>query len=233
MANRESLAPEEWYHVYNRGVDKRTVFLDAHDYARFLILMHFATHSQNAPLHASEIKDKTVASVLLDVSIDLSEPIVTIGSYCLMPNHVHIALKATKDGGISLFMQRLFTGYTMYFNKKYHRTGALFAGTFKSKHVANDRYFKYLTSYIHLNPAELFEPQWKEGVVTNMSNLKKQLLNYKYSSLLEYLKIKRPENALIDNAVFKLFDEKEKPTLKEMLREASEYYQEYFKSSQG
>jgi len=80
-----------------------------------------------------------------------------------MPNHVHFIFKEVEAGGIALFMQKLFTGYTMYFNKRNDRTGALFAGTYKSKHLASDRYFKHAINYVHMNPIELHEPNWKSG----------------------------------------------------------------------
>lgn len=222
MANRESLAIGEWYHTYNRGVDKRIVFLDERDYEKFLTLMYLSTSSPAISIHASDIKNKKLSDILSNASIKLGKPIVEFGSYCLMPNHMHIAIKSLQDNGISLFMQRLFTGYTMYFNKKYNRTGALFAGTFKSKHVNDDRYFKYLVSYIHLNPAELFDIKWKKGKA-NITNVEKRLIAYRYSSLPDFMKIKRPENKLIKSSIFDLFEVK--ISLKKMIQEMDEYYE--------
>ena len=80
-----------------------------------------------------------------------------------MPNHFHILVKEKIENGISKFMGKLTTGYSMYFNKRYDRTGSLFQGVFKSVHADSDEYLKYLFAYIHLNPIKLINPEWKEN----------------------------------------------------------------------
>lgn len=110
--------------------------------------------------------------------------IVSIGAYCLMPNHFHILIRQEKENGISLFMQKLSTAYVMYYNKKYKRTGSLFEGKFKSKYAGEDTYLKYLFSYIHLNPLKIMDPNWKLNPIENKS--KQFLFEYPYSSFLEY-----------------------------------------------
>ena len=87
------------------------------------------------------------------------ETLVDIGAYCLMPNHFHLLIRETAEGNISRFMLKLQTGYPMYFNKKYQRTGALFEGKFKAKHITNDNHLKYLFAYLHLNPVKITDPQ--------------------------------------------------------------------------
>lgn len=77
---------------------------------------------------------------------------VTIAAYALMPNHFHLLITQSKDGGISTFLNKVCLSYSMYFNKKYARWGSLFGGRFRAKHVANDAYFLHLTRYIHRNP---------------------------------------------------------------------------------
>lgn len=222
MANRAPMAPEEWYHCYNRGVDKRKVFEDIADYERLLTLLYVCNGTKN--IQIADRYDTSLVGILSDKSIYLGNPIVEIGAYALMPNHPHFIFRQIQDKGISIFMQKVFTGYTMYFNKKYTRTGALFAGTFKSKHVPDDRYLKQLVSYVLLNPVELFEPGWKKGL-GNINQIKKQLLVYPYSSFPDFFGTGRPEGKILGSALEKLYDRR--PSMKEMLKNAQEYYQEH------
>ncbi len=219
MANRPPLAIGEWYHCYNRGVDKRRVFHNKEYYERFLFLIYIANRTER--VHTSHLKSTRLAEVLADTTLDNYEPLVEIGAYTLMPNHLHIAVREIRDGGIATFMQKVFTGYTMYFNKRHERTGSLFASTYKSKHVDDDRYMKQLIHYIHLNPVEIIEPRWKEGK-GNIKKIEKWLLTYPYSSLPDF-STDRPEKKILGTTVFELFDKI--PSVQEMLEEAQEYYQ--------
>ena len=115
-----------------------------------------------------------------------------------MPNHFHILASEKQENGISKFMQKIMTGYTMYFNKKYERTGVLFQGKFKSTHANDDRYLAYLISYIHLNPIKLIEPEWKEVGINDLKQAEKYLDSYKYSSYQDFLGRKRIENAILN-----------------------------------
>lgn len=121
------------------------------------------------------------------------DTIVNVGAYVLMPNHFHILIREKIENGISLYLLKLLTAYSMYFNKKYNRTGRLYEGTFKSSHISNDRYLKYLYAYIHLNPAKLIDKNWKEKRTKSKNDLLKFISEYKYSSLQEYLDIKSPK----------------------------------------
>lgn len=120
-------------------------------------------------------------------NIDLPSKLVAIGSYCIMPNHFHILITPFMDGGVSKFMQKLSTAYSMYYNKKYSHSGGLFEGKFKAKHVPDDRYLKYLFSYINLNPVKLIDSTWKQYGIKDVEKTFKFLENYKYSSYLDLL----------------------------------------------
>lgn len=137
-----------------------------------------------------------------------------------MPNHIHLVLKEVRPGGIALFMQKVFTGYTMYFNKKYERNGPLFAGAFKSKHIADDRYIKRALSYVHLNPAGLTDKKWKEKAA-DIAKVEKQIRNYSYSSAPDFESAARPQKKILGKAVFELFDTV--PTIREMIEDAYLY----------
>jgi len=148
---KQSLEIGEFYHLYNRGTDKRVIFLDNQDYHRFLFLMYICN-----TLKSIELRN-------IGENFDRGETIIDIGAYCLMPNHFHILVHEKEEGGISKYMLKLMTSYSMYFNKKYKRTGKLYEGVFKSTHAGSDRYLKYLYSYIHLNPAKLIDKNWKNN----------------------------------------------------------------------
>jgi len=172
---KQSFAPDEYYHLYNRGTDKRIIFQDESDYEYFMFLMHVCNTT------------KSIASRDIGENFDRGEPIVDVGAYCLMPNHFHILVHEKIEGGISKYMLKVMTGYSMYFNKKYKRTGKLYEGVFKSTHANTDRYLKYLYSYIHLNPSKLIDKNWRKNKNRNVMNLLKHIFSYPYSSLKEYI----------------------------------------------
>lgn len=179
--NRAPFQSGEWYHIYNRGVDKRDIFISPGDYERFLMLLYCANNIE--PVHIGEARMSTFQDVLL---FGRKQPLVDIGVYCLMPNHIHLLVRDLTDSGVSLFMQKMSTGYTGYFNRKESRTGSLFSGTFKSKHVSDDRYLKRVANYIHANAAELVESKWKQGVIAHRVRTVAFLKSYRYSSLPDY-----------------------------------------------
>jgi len=169
------LAIGEYYHIYNRGVEKKKIFLDKEDYFHFLKLLYICNSKKS-------IKLRNIEKIF-----DRGETIVDIGAYCLMPNHFHLLCREKTESGISIFIKKLLTAYAMYFNKKYERNGVLFQGRFKSEHANTDNYLKYLYAYIHLNPAKLKEPKWKELKNYNSKQLLNFIKEYPYSSLYEYL----------------------------------------------
>lgn len=176
MAYRNTpFAESEYYHVYNRGVEKRIIFLDEEDYRHFLYLMYLCNSERSITLRD------------VGMAFERGKHIVAIGAYCLMPNHFHILIKQVDEGGISNFMKKLLTAYSMYFNRKYKRTGHLFEGVFKSRHVSSDQYLKYLYAYIHLNPAKKIDKNWKEKRTRSKKELLAYVVNSPHSSLAEYL----------------------------------------------
>lgn len=196
MALRKiSFVESEHYHVYNRGVGKQEIFHDEEDYKRFVGLM-FACNS-SIPFKSDDLGKKQG----LFNSIR-GEQIVNIGAYCLMPNHFHILISQNSEDGVSVFMRKLATGYAMYYNKKYKRTGRLFENKFKAEHAVNDRYLKYLFSYIHLNPVKLIDATWKEKGIKNKTATLAYLSKYLYSSYLSFKGISRPENMLLNRDAF-------------------------------
>lgn len=153
------------------------------EYKRFLVYLFLLNDRENKRIDFL-FSSKTSSRIW---EAKPSSSLVAIGAYCLMPNHFHLYLTPLVDGGISKFMQRLQTAYTMYFNEKHERSGALFQGTFKASHVEGDAYAKYLFSYIHLNPAKLKDPNWKKFGARDFGKLQRHVSEYQYSSLGEYI----------------------------------------------
>lgn len=119
-----------------------------------------------------------------------------------MPNHFHLLVREKREGDISLFMKKLSTAYAMYFNKRYDRSGTLFEGRFKAKHVDTDEYLKYLFAYIHLNPVKLIDPKWKENGIQNRKEAKRSLKTYDFSSYLTYTGTDTLQKNILDAKAF-------------------------------
>ncbi len=192
MSRNVAIAPGEYYHIYNRGTDKRNIFLTKGDYARLLSLLYLAND-------AAPVDIKLQAPTLGDaLSLPRTDTLVDLCAYVLMPNHFHLLIREKSEGGISKFMQKVSTGYTMYFNKRVERTGALFQGRYKASHVSKDEYLKYLISYIHLNPIKLLEPSWKENGIQDAKGAEAYLEQYSYSSFLDFMGRTRVENSILE-----------------------------------
>jgi len=101
-------------------------------------------------------------------------------------------------------MKKIGTAYSMFFNLKYKRQGALFGGPFKSKCIkADNNYMRQLFAYIHLNPLEINFPDWenkREGYP--QSEMKDFLNTYRYSSYRDYVGESRLEKGIIDKKAF-------------------------------
>ena len=134
----------EYYHIYNRGVDKRGVFMDVADIARFLQSMEeFNTIDPIGSIYENSFKNKTLGGS--------TTKLVSIVAFCLVSNHYHLILKELTDKGIEKFMHKIGTGYTRYFNEKTKRSGSLFQGRYKSVWVDSNEYLLYLSVYVNLN----------------------------------------------------------------------------------
>ncbi len=142
---KHAFVNDEIYHIYNRGVDKRSIFMDRDDLDRFLTsLSIFNTADPVGSLY------EHLFNVRFGRWTTKSDRLVNIICYCLNPNHFHLLLQQKIDGGLSEFMKRL-GGYTRYFNMRHQRSGVLFQSRFKSVHVDSNEYLLHLSAYINLN----------------------------------------------------------------------------------
>ncbi len=175
------------YHVLNRGVDKRKIFLDEREHLRFIhdlyefndknwVINNFRTFGQlNDLASPTEHAGKKKRQLL-----------VNIHAFCLMPNHYHLLLSPRVKDGIPRFMRKLNMGYAKYFNLKHKRSGALFEGRYKSILVKDESHFIHLPYYIHLNPLDLIMPEWRNRTIHNFQKAVDFLENYRWSSFLDY-----------------------------------------------
>lgn len=182
----------EWYHCYNSSIERRISFEDPQDYNRFLELLYLA--NDESPLRRNDIGARRFREI---VQIPRGKQLTAIGAFCLMPTHFHLVLKEVEEGGITTFMRKIGTAYTLYFNARYERKGNLFLKPFQSIQVPTNRH-QHLVSYVHCSPAALFEPDWKSGPVVDDQFVGERLAAYPYSSLGAYYSASSLTTPLLD-----------------------------------
>lgn len=184
MFRKDPFVTGEYYHIYNRGIDKRVIFKLKRDYERFMMLLYLANSKESFRIDNLVSRNKTFDDIF---RLDRGEALVSIGAWCLMSNHFHLIVRQEVDGGITKFMKKLGVGYSMFFNIKYQRKGALFGGLFKSKLIGiDDNYMRQLFGYIHLNPLDVEFSNWKSEIKNSSVEMQKFLETYKYTSYLDY-----------------------------------------------
>jgi len=200
MNRKAPLIEGETYHIYNRGAHKLDIFKDQTDYVRFLLLLLLA--NRNEPLNLrdlfSKYKGRTFAEIFENEKND--HFYVEVLSYALMPNHFHLVLRQKAENGITDYMKRISVAYTMYYNLKHNHSGVLFQGRFKSQHIDSESYFRYIFSYVHLNPLDLFDPSWKMDGLNDIVSARQFLHTYPYSSFMDISGNLRPESSILSAA---------------------------------
>lgn len=187
---------DEYYHIFNRGVDKRKIFSDKYDLQRFFQSMkEFNTIEPIGSIYENSF-NKSDKNQLGASGAKLK--LVEFVCYCLNPNHYHFILRQKKEKGIEKFMQKLGAGYTSYFNIKNKRTGVLFQGSFKAVHIDSNEQLLYVSSYVNLNfkvhqlgarSAKLMKSSWGEYMKENSENFcKKDIILDQFKNTNEYKK---------------------------------------------
>lgn len=147
-----------YYHVYNRGINKRVIFNDDEDHRVFLNL--FKRYLDVVP--HKDLKGREYFWL---------RPEMSLLAYCLMPNHFHLLVLQKSRTAITRFLRGVCTSYTGYFNQKYKRTGHLFQDVFKASHITQDSYLQHISRYIHLNPKDY--QAWQYSSLQNYLGTKK------------------------------------------------------------
>lgn len=211
MPKREYLSPDAIYHVYNRGVDKRKIFLDNSDYLRGIHNL-FEFNDEKSSINSAYFFNTN-----RNQSMDSRNPyiqkerksrklLVKILAFCFMPNHFHFLLKPLRVGGIELFMRKFGAGYANYFNQKYERSGVLFQGRYKAIQITEESHFIHLPFYIHLNPLDLAFPEWRKRKLKNYQGAIQFLESYRWSSYLDYIGQKNFPSVTQREFLLKFFD---------------------------
>jgi len=139
----------EYYHIYNRGVDGRQIFIKKKDYLKFLRSLRDFNNQSYYEERAQIIRRygfKELSSFLQRI-----EKVVEIVAFCLLPNHFHLILRQLTEKGISNFLHKLGTSFTNFFNKEYQRSGRLFQGPYKAIHIDSNEYLLWLSAYVNGN----------------------------------------------------------------------------------
>lgn len=172
-----SISTDTYWHIYNRGFEKRLIFKNARDYERFILTI-FACRAESTYPDLSRLHSKSISLeakvALINEFVDGDPEWVDIICFCAMPNHFHLLLFEKAPGGISKFIQRVENGYTKYFNIKYDRTGYLLGSSFHRILVDRNEYLLHLSRYIHRNPIEI------------LSSVR-DLINYPWSSYQDFV----------------------------------------------
>lgn len=180
----------ELYHLLNRGVDKRQIFLDNQDRARFVHDMYEFNDSASASNTVRKLPPDSPETILFDLVGRTSKRklLVQIHGWCIMGNHYHLLVSELVDGGITKFTMKLNVGYAKYFNARYKRVGTLFQGRTKKIHIASDAHFLHILHYIHLNPLDLLKgaESWRALEIRNTRAAMDHLEKYRWSSYLDY-----------------------------------------------
>jgi len=174
----------EFYHIIERGNDKRKIFLDDEDRLRFINSLLVFNDTAPSPWQSRAFWKRQKELVM---SYQPKNPLVEIHAFALMGNHFHLLIRQITENGITKYTRKL-GGYAYFFNKKYQRTGSLFEGRFRAKLIQTETQLKNNFVYINTNPIELVEPQWKEWKVLNPQKAIQFLgSEYRWSSYQDYL----------------------------------------------
>lgn len=190
------------YHLFNRGVEKRTIFSNNQDYQRFLRTLYYYQFNGPKPRFSTYKKFKKQ-------NFDQNPKIIDVLCYCLMPNHFHILVRQVRDGGVQEFMGKVINSYTKYYNVKHNRVGHLFQGAFKAVFIETDEQLLHVSRYIHLNP--------------HVSNLTNDLEQYYYSSYPSFIGLSE-DSLTIKEPILGLFKDVEK--YKEFINDNEDYARE-------
>jgi len=206
---KTEFANGEYYHIFNRGVDRRNVFLDAKDYQRFLLSMDLLNDEEDGlMIEWRNYKNANQGAKLNDflkLGFRKRDHLVKIIAYCLNPNHYHFILRQVKDKGIEKFMHKIGTSHTKYFNKKNKRSGSLFQGKFKAVHIDSNEYLLYLSVYVNKNNfihGYNKDDSWPYSSLANYLGKREDKLVNKDVILKQFENITQYEEFLKNNALY-------------------------------
>lgn len=202
----------EIFHILNRGVEKRKIFLCEEHYLRFV--HNFEDLNDKHPVNFSYYRRRK--SALGEPTIK-KERLVDNLCWCLVSNHFHDLVLEKVDGGVGMFSQKITSGYTQSFNLENNRSGVLFQGGTKIIPVVKDEHFSFLPFYILSNPVKLIEPKWKEIGIKNHKQVIEFLENYRWSSYLDIIGKENFSSVVNKKKFFEIYDTNEKRFKKDFI----------------
>lgn len=164
-----------YYHIYNRGVEKREIFQNIQDYIVFLSYLKDYLLPKNEKELKNKLVDPNISYKEKDKIIKLlrlnnfADEIILL-AYCLMPNHFHLLINQNSKFAMDKFMNSLATRYSMYFNRKYKRVGPLYQDVYKAVLVTTDEQFIHLSRYIHKQALALQGDAWERKMTEQPSS---------------------------------------------------------------
>lgn len=191
------IAPGEHYHIFNRAVNKQVIFHNVGDYYRFLFLILYF----QSPLVFQQL-GRLVKNFVRSRALDIRDEVkkkrtVELIAFCIMPNHFHLIVKELEEGGIAIYMQRILTAYSKYYNTKYGKSGHVFQGPYRAVHIKDDRQLLHLSAYIHRNSREISKWLDKED-------------QYQWSSCQDFVGENRWGDLLLPSIILEQFKNKKK-----------------------
>jgi putative transposase len=213
---KEEFINGEIYHITVRGVDGRKIFIDDEDRWRGIFSLYEFNTKKSVVIRDQREKRQNMkklqpkglafgASAALGSMDDKRLRLVDIFAFVFMPNHIHLLLRQLELMGVSLFMQKLGSGYSGYFNSRYGRKGHLFQGKFTARNISGDEDLKNVLTYIHTNPLSLFDTGWKDKGVKDCDRAKEFLMSYRWSSYLDYSGVKNFPSITERDFLIKIF----------------------------
>jgi hypothetical protein len=207
---------DDIFHILNRGVEKRKVFITNRDYLRFANNLNGFNTIKNVHSYSKRCQK-------LDVGRPTEEELVDVLCWSLMPNHPHILVQEKDDYGAGKFSRKVFDGYTKYFNKINDRSGVLFQGKSKIIPIQKDVHFLWIPFYIMANPLDMFQSDWRENGIKNPKKAFEFLMNYRWSSLRDLVGENNFPEIVNKKLFYELYDTNEKDFKKEFIKWLNEF----------
>jgi putative transposase len=175
-ARNTPLVTGQYYHIFNRGINRRLTFINKREYQRALSSLQYCLYSKRPVSYSKFLTlDQDLRQIIIE-KLNKVPKLVKVIAFCLMPNHFHLLVKQQLDNGISKLLGDFQNGYTRYFNTRNNRSGPLFNTQFKAVLIETDEQLVHVSRYIHLNPYTAF-------IIKEIEELE----NYNWSSLPEYI----------------------------------------------
>jgi len=140
-------SPDSYYHVYNRGINRKNIFVEEADYKMFLRLL-------------KRYLGQEKSTNQIGIPYPSYSGRLELLSFCLMPSHFHLLFYQRDKDAMKQMIKSLSVAYAMYFNKKYHRIGPIFQQRYRASLISSDSYLLHISRYIHLNPTSYNSWEW-------------------------------------------------------------------------